>query len=62
MNEVKGITPRQADKIIKDGQPVKLRSIYGETFEAIFTSRDRWHMYTADGGKYDRTDMEVIQD
>jgi hypothetical protein len=56
------MTPRQADQIIKKGEPVTVRSLtYNETFTAVFISRDRWNIRTADG-LYDRGDLEIVED
>lgn len=54
------MTPRQADKLIKSGQPVELR-MYGEVFVAVIVRRDRWNIYLADGAVMDRGDCEVIK-
>ena len=55
------MTPKQADKLIKSGQPVELRSMYGEVFVAVIVRRDRWNIYLADGAVMDRSDCEVIK-
>ncbi len=55
------MTPKQADKIIRDGQPVTVRSIeYGDRFIATFTERDRRSITSHDGGIYDRADLEIV--
>ena len=55
------MTPRQADRIIKNGQPVTVRNEwFGETFTATFIRRDRRSIYCADGGVYDRADLTIL--
>lgn len=56
------ITPRQADKLIKSGKPIRVlgRLDGDQAYELTFVGRDRWHVYTQDGGKYDRTDLTVM--
>jgi len=53
------MTPKQADKIIKAGKPVTVRTKYNETFTDTFISRDRWLIRSATG-TYDRGDLELI--
>lgn len=56
------MSPREADRIIRSGQPVTVRNEhYDETFTAEFVRRDRWNLYTADGGIYDRTELQVVR-
>jgi hypothetical protein len=56
------MTPRQADKLIKDGKPVTVRNtFYDETFTAVFVRRDRWNVYTEDGC-YDRGELELVSE
>ena len=58
------MTPRAADKAIRAGLPVTLRNnFYGDgvAFTVILVSRDRWNVYTADGEKYDRGELEIIR-
>jgi hypothetical protein len=48
------MTPRQADKIIKAGKPVRLRHKLGEESTLLVTHRDRWNLYGQYvGGEYD---------
>ena len=55
------MTPRQADKIIKEGKPVKVYNrVYLETFEAVFVKRGRYLIESEQGGLYDRADLELI--
>ena len=54
------MTPKEADKIIKLGDSVAVYSKhFGESFIKIFIKRDRWNIYSADGGVYDRADLEL---
>jgi len=56
------MTPKQADKIIKAGVPVTVKNFqFGETFTAIFVSRDRFSITTQDGGLYSRDDLDIIK-
>lgn len=55
------MSPRQADAIIKAGKPVTVHNAgFGETFTAIFVKRDRWNIYSSDGGKFDRGELEIV--
>ncbi len=54
--------PATADRIIKAGKPVLLKSRYGETFTALIVSRDRWNVRTSDGGVFDRGDLELVDE
>ena len=57
------MTPREADRLIKAGKPVKLYDKrYRECVVVTIVCRDRWNIYTASasGGKYDRGEMEVV--
>lgn len=53
------MTPRQADRIIRAGRPVAVRTM-GETFTALFISRDRWNLYTDHGAVFDRGELELV--
>lgn len=60
------MTPRQADKAIKSGKPVMVRSA-GETFVLTITSRDRRMIdgyYEWNGkietGRFHRADLEIV--
>jgi len=56
------MTTRQADKIISDGKPVTVHnSTYNETFTATFTHRDRYNIYSSDGGQYDRQELHITK-
>ena len=56
------MTPKQADKLINSGQTVSVRNkIFRTPFTAIFVSRTRWNILAADGGLYDRGDLEIIE-
>lgn len=54
------MTPREADRIIKKGQPVWVRSYLNDVFEAVFVRRDRRNIYTADGGTFSRDDLQIL--
>lgn len=55
------MTPKQADKLIKLGQPVTVRNeTFNETFTATFVSRDRHTISTEDGGLFERDELEVV--
>ena len=54
------MTPRQADRVIRAGVPVRVWfPRYGETGELLFVRRDRWNIYSADGGSFDRGDCKL---
>ena len=54
------MTPREADRIIKAAQPVKVSSrLEPEGFTALFVRRDRWNIYSADGGVFDRGELTL---
>ena len=56
------MTTREADQIIKSGQPTTVRSTeYEETFAATFVSRSRYDIHSADGGVFDRADLVIQQ-
>ena len=56
------MTTKQADKAIKSGQPVTLRNTqFDETFTVVIVSRDRWTVTSADGGRFERDELEVVQ-
>lgn len=57
------MTPKQCDKLIKSGESVVLRDPnWDETFRAVVVSRDRFSLRTADGGLFDRGDLEIVDD
>lgn len=54
------MTTHEADKIIARGEPVTVRSRdFDEEITARFTRRDRWSIYSAAGGVFDRGDLEI---
>lgn len=56
------MTTKQADQLITSTQEVTVKSReYDNVFQASFVSRDRFNITAADGGLYDRADLEVIQ-
>jgi hypothetical protein len=56
------MTTRQADQIIRKGQPVTVRDThFNEVFTTTFVRRDRWHLYTAKGGVYERGDLTLLK-
>jgi hypothetical protein len=56
------MTLKQADKLIADGRPVKLRSKeYDEIFTGLLVSRDRTSVYT-EQGTFNRADLEIVED
>jgi len=56
------MTPKQADKIIAEGKTITVRSkFYGEEFSARFIKRDRLSIESEDGGRFDRSDLEIIE-
>jgi len=55
------MTTREADKIIKKGEPVTVHNaFYNETFSARFVRRDRYRLYSDDGGIYERNELEIV--
>ncbi len=56
------MTPREADKIIKAGRVVTVSNIRrpNEKFSRFFVKRDRWNIYSADGGVFDRGELELV--
>lgn len=55
------MTPRQADKIIREGKPILLRyTPTGEQAIILIVRRDRWNLYGSDGELLDRKDCEVV--
>lgn len=62
-SEGDNMTPREADRIIKAGLPVKVTDkVFGETFTALFTHRSRWNIYGIVAGcavQFDRGDLAV---
>ena len=56
------MTPREADRIIRLGVKVQVKDKYSsETFWAVFVRRDRRHIETADGGLFERIDLEIVK-
>ncbi len=53
------MSPRDADKLI--GKTIVITDKYGDTAKIKIVSRDRWCVNTADGGRYDRTDIRKWQ-
>ena len=52
---------KQADKLIKAGKPVTVRNThFDETFTTTFISRDRYTITAADGGLFERDELEVV--
>jgi hypothetical protein len=57
------MTPREADRVIKAGVPVQVRTIWdapGVTWTYTFTSRDRRTISSADGGKFYRDELILV--
>ena len=55
------MTPRQADRIIKKGEPVTFYEPFeGRTFTRVFVRRDRWNIYTEQGEKLDRGELTLV--
>jgi hypothetical protein len=56
------MTTRQADRLIKSGEKVKVHNAtFNETFEIVIVSRDRWNIETKDGGLFDRKGLEIVK-
>lgn len=56
------ITPRIADRLIRNGRPVTVTNErYRETFTTTFVKRDKYSIYSADGGVYDRKELTIAQ-
>jgi hypothetical protein len=53
------VTPKEADRLISKGKPVKLCHEYGEVFTVILVRRDGASVYTADGQALNRRQLEV---
>lgn len=54
------MSPKQADKLIADGKPVKLyNKAYDETFTATLFWRDRFNVYGNEGQVFDRSELEL---
>lgn len=57
------MTPAQADRILKAGKPVRvIGRLDPQGFVAVFVRRDRWNLYTADGGIFDRGDLQISKE
>jgi hypothetical protein len=55
------VTTREIDKLIKADKSVQVYfPEYRETAILHIIRRDRWNVYTDNGGKFDRSDMELI--
>ncbi len=55
------MTIKEADKIIKAGQPVTVHnSHFNETFTTTFIYRDRYYICSADGN-FERADLEIVE-
>lgn len=55
------MTTKQADRIIKAGNVVAVRDKqFGTCFTALFIRRDRYNIYTQDGGIFDRASLELV--
>jgi len=55
------MTPAKADKIIREGKPVTVHNArYDETFTKTFVKRDRYSLYSDDGGVFERSDLEIV--
>lgn len=53
---------READKIIKAGKPVTVHNpVYAETFTVKFVRRDRYNLYSENGGKFDRAELKIVK-
>ena len=56
------MTAREADRTIASGQPVRVVwPLYHESGIITIARRDRYNIYTADGGVYDRADTELVK-
>jgi len=53
---------QQVDKLILSGECVLVRNVvYNETFTIVIVSRD-WHTITTlDGGRFERSELEVVE-
>jgi hypothetical protein len=54
------MTPRQADKLIKAGKPVRVLDAYDEEFVATFVRRNSRYIESAEGGNFAFSDLKVI--
>ena len=55
------MSPREADKIIKAGKPVRcMDTFFKQEMTLLFVARDRWNIFTDTGGVYDRGELEVL--
>lgn len=58
------ITTRQADKLIKSGEQVKIREVNypdSKIFTVRIVGRDRWSVMLDDGAKISRDELEIIK-
>lgn len=54
------MTPKQADKLIKAGKPVTVRSKHwGDEFTTTFFKHDRWYIYS-EHGEFVLQDLEIV--
>ena len=55
------MTTKQADKLIAAGKPVTLYNrLHNETIRDLtLVRRDRWHVYGAEGQKFDRGELDL---
>lgn len=59
------MTPREADRIIRNAKPVTVQSRYGERFEILPIRRDRWSLYVTVNGResvFSRDDLHIVTD
>ena len=64
MREGSPMSPIEADRIIKAGNPVTVHNpFFGETMtDVVFVRRDRFNIYTEDGGKFDRGELRIVKE
>ena len=58
------ITTKQADKLIKSGEQVKIKEINypdSQIFTVRIVGRDRWSVLLDDGAKISRDELEIIK-
>ena len=56
------LTTKRADQLVKSGKPVTLfNEFYNETFTIVLVKRDRFNVYSAEGGKFDRKELQEIK-
>ena len=70
--ETTTMTPHEADKAIKSGAPLTVRSKgFNETFVLVIESRNRWTVYGKyrsteseqwfSSGAFDRADLQIVK-